>query len=135
MKFLFQLLPAVLAVSITLPGQTIVRPPGAGPITDLAAKEIRRYVYLRTGSLPSIKEDGAGLVLKIDPALAAQEYRITPDGITGGSDVGVLYGAYRYAELLGVRFYLHGDVVPDERLKQLPAGERERASRCSPCAA
>ena len=36
--------------------------------------------------------------------------------VSGGSDVGVLYGAYRYAELLGVRFYLHGDVVPDERL-------------------
>ena len=27
---------------------------------------------------------------------------------------GTLYGAYRFAEHLGVRFYLHGDVIPDE---------------------
>ena len=33
--------------------------------------------------------------------------------IVGGDDVGTLYGAYRFAETLGVRFYLHGDVVPD----------------------
>ena len=40
--------------------------------------------------------------------------------IVGGDDVVALYGAYRFAEKLGVRFYLHGDVVPDERLKELP---------------
>jgi hypothetical protein len=45
-----------------------------------------------------------------------------PDGkkttqfIIGGGRSGVLYGAYRFAENLGVRFYLHGDVIPDERL-------------------
>jgi len=27
-----------------------------------------------------------------------------------------LYGAYRFAEHLGVRFFLHGDVIPDERI-------------------
>jgi hypothetical protein len=37
--------------------------------------------------------------------------------ISGGSDLAVLYGAYRFAEKLGVRFYLHGDVIPD---KQIP---------------
>ena len=100
--------------------QTIVCPPGAPANVQLAAKEIRRYVYLRTGKLLPVAEKGQGIALKIDPALGAQEYRITSDGITGGSDVGVLYGAYRYAELLGVRFYLHGDVIPDERLKELP---------------
>ena len=86
----------------------------------LAAKEIRRYVYLRTGKLQPCP-----VTLKIDPALGVEEYRITTDTITGGSDLGVLYGAYRYAELLGVRFYLQGDVVPDERLKQLPAVKEE----------
>ena len=30
--------------------------------------------------------------------------------------MGTLYGAYRLAEHLGVRFYLHGDVVPDEQI-------------------
>jgi len=34
----------------------------------------------------------------------------------GGDAVGTLYGAYRVAEHLGVRFYLHGDVVPDEQV-------------------
>ena len=32
--------------------------------------------------------------------------------VVGGGDVGVLYGAYRLAELLGVRFRLSGDVLP-----------------------
>ena len=41
--------------------------------------------------------------------------------IVGGDTVGTLYGAYRFAEHLGVRFYLEGDVVPDERMElQLP---------------
>lgn len=34
--------------------------------------------------------------------------------ISGGSPAGPLYGAYRLAERLGARFYLHGDVLPDE---------------------
>jgi hypothetical protein len=38
------------------------------------------------------------------------------DWIVGGGDIGLLYGAYRFAEKLGVRFYLHGDVVPDTPL-------------------
>ncbi|MBM3861182.1 MAG: hypothetical protein FJ395_16260 [Verrucomicrobia bacterium] len=84
-------------------------------ITKLAEKEICRYVYLRTGKLQPCP-----MKLKLDRSLGAQEYRITSDTIAGGSDIGVLYGAYRYAEHLGVRFYLHGDVIPDERLKELP---------------
>jgi hypothetical protein len=105
--------------------QTIVCPPDAPPNVKLAAKEIRRYVYLRTGQMLPIADTGKGIALKIDPTFGAQEYRITADTITGGSDIGVLYGAYRYAELLGVRFYLHGDVVPDERLKELPIVKEE----------
>jgi hypothetical protein len=37
--------------------------------------------------------------------------------IAGGDDKGTLYGAYRFAEKLGVRFYLHGDVVSDRRIE------------------
>jgi hypothetical protein len=33
--------------------------------------------------------------------------------ITGNTELGTLYGAYQYAEKLGVRFYAHGDVIPD----------------------
>ena len=36
--------------------------------------------------------------------------------VVGGDPVGTLYGAYRLAEHLGVRFYLHGDVVPDGKM-------------------
>ena len=113
---------ALLALfpAFSVSAQTIVRPPDAPPNVNLAAKEIRRYAYLRTGKLLSIADTGHGIALKIDPSLGAEEYRITPDRIVGGSDLGVLYGAYRYAERLGVRFYLHGDVVPDEPLKELP---------------
>jgi hypothetical protein len=102
-----------------------VCPADAPANVKLAAKEIRRYVYLRTGKLLPMAESGQGMALKVDPALGAQEYRISTEGIAGGSDIGVLYGAYRYAELLGVRFYLHGDTIPDERLKDLPAVKEE----------
>lgn len=90
----------------------------------LAAKELRRYVYLRTGNLLPLAKSGEGIALKIDPSLEAQQYRLETAGgtrsVNGGSDLGVLYGAYRYVELLGTRFYLHGDVLPDERLSALP---------------
>jgi len=36
--------------------------------------------------------------------------------IIGGGPVGTLYGAYRFAERLGVRFFLHGDEIPDARI-------------------
>ena len=35
--------------------------------------------------------------------------------VVGGDPIGTLYGAYRLAEHLGARFYLHGDVLPDTK--------------------
>lgn len=70
----------------------------------------------------------AGLIGQI-VALGKEQYRLkTVDQggrkivlIVGGDDLGLLYGAYQFAEQLGVRFYMHGDVVPDERMKlELP---------------
>jgi hypothetical protein len=99
---------------------TIVCPADGPANARLAAKEIRRYVYLRTGELLPIAASGQGLVLKVDAALAPQEYRLRSDGasltLSGGSDVALLYGAYAFAERMGVRFYLHGDVIPDGRI-------------------
>jgi hypothetical protein len=108
----------------------------------LAAQEVRRYVYLRTGALPGQTEQQGTVVVaqKNSPALTheavrtasrdlqAQQYvlKTTTSGgkrtwwIVGGDDIGTLYGAYRFAEKLGVRFYLHGDVIPDERLTAIP---------------
>ena len=117
----------------------------------LAAREVRRYVYLRTGRLLPMRTEPKGalakgnliLVARKDrplvrsgadaprlaslDSLAPQSYWLKtfpnprPSGaggqvlmLTGGDDAGTLYAAYRLAEILGVRFYLHGDVVPDE---------------------
>jgi len=110
-----------IAATFTVSAQTIVVPTSAPGNVKLAAKEIRRYVYLRTGELLSMAESGNnGIALKIDPSLEPQQYRLkTADGtltISGGSDVGVLYGAYAFVGKLGVRFYLQGDVVPDDNI-------------------
>ena len=34
--------------------------------------------------------------------------------VAGGDPTGTLYGAYRLAEQMGVRFSMHGDVIPDQ---------------------
>ena len=128
----------------------IVVPRGAGLPEQLAAKEIRRYLYLRTnwlvplahseGKLPpteavivvGTKDDTlVKALVEADQTLAqsiaslqSQQYRIKPteyDGhrlmlIVGGDEIGTLYGAYRFAEALGVRFHLHGDVIPDKQV-------------------
>ena len=110
----------------------------------LAAREMCRYIYLRTGTLlPVMKsnsppKDRDSIVVgrkgragwgRAGSELRAQEYmlRTTTEGsrkrvlVIGGDDTGTLYGAYRLAEHLGARFYLHGDVVPDARIRfELP---------------
>ncbi|MHB9028908.1 MAG: malectin domain-containing carbohydrate-binding protein [Candidatus Latescibacterota bacterium] len=140
-------------------GMSIVLATDASPREKLAAKEINRYLYLRTGILPVIrtvsaesrKRNAAIIIARKDRALPAtlgsaafrkdiaalgpEEYliRSVPGktgnviAVIGGDDAGILYGSYRFAELLGVRFYLHGDVIPDERMPlSLPAGLDER---------
>ncbi|KAA6350331.1 hypothetical protein EZS27_002297 [termite gut metagenome] len=101
-----------------------------------SAQEIRRYLYLRTGKLALIQEIASaeeipayaivltkndGVLHKADVELGPESYQLKTDGnrlfITGGSDKSLLYGSYKFAEHLGIRFYLHGDVIPDKRLK------------------
>ena len=102
----------------------------------LAANEVRRYVYLRTGALLPVARgqgDGDRIVVArkdrglgggLGQELAPQQFILktgTVDGkkvwsIVGGDELGTLYGAYRFAEKLGVRFGLDEDVVPDARL-------------------
>ena len=73
------LLLAVLAVCAA--GVAVVCPPDATPRMKLAAAEIRRYVYLRTGELLEIRTDGSEgsdrsdgrIVLKTDAGLAAEQ--------------------------------------------------------------
>jgi len=110
-------------------GTVIVIAPDAAPNIQLAAREVSRYVYLRTGEkLPVFSKEPAGknsIRLLIDMALGPQAYKMktvssagknTVLTLAGGSDVAVLYAAYHFAEKLGVQFCLHGDVVPDQRI-------------------
>jgi hypothetical protein len=124
----------------------ILVPRNPSSLESLAAEEIRRYLYLRTGELASINTRstrGPSLVIFCGrqdrdwwqknawtetAALAAQQFLIKTIkeknsktiAVIGGDDQGLLYAAYRFAEFLGVRFYLHGDVVPDQRLETIP---------------
>jgi len=107
----------------------IVTPENAGQLEKLAASEIRKYIYLRSGELAVLtsKSDPGKeqIILQIDPTLEDQEFSLQSDNpgrnkkltISGGSEIAVLYGAYEFAEQLGVLFYLHGDVIPDEKAK------------------
>lgn len=114
----------------------------------LAVKEVRRYLYVRTGQLLPIvtrvdkTSDGDLIVVggKTQPVIrelladAPIEKAVRDLGpgqyvlksfqqgdrsivlVAGGDSQGTLYGAYRLAEHMGVRFYLHGDVVPDRQI-------------------
>jgi len=109
---------------------------------ELAAIEIRKYIYQRTGELlPIIEWEGNGLIngdaiivgnlsqlVKpnefILPELESDAYILktlaSPQGkmflVYGGSYTGTLYAAYHFAEQLGIGFYLEGDVVPDQQI-------------------
>ncbi|MEI8373601.1 MAG: hypothetical protein WCJ35_12310 [Planctomycetota bacterium] len=133
-SFLF----VILVLSGTVRVSTAEKP----SLQRLAAKEVARYLYVRTGLLPEkIAEQGKIVVVRKDAArlsdtavlAAAQDLRpqqyvlktTVAEGkktwwIVGGDDLGTLYGAYRFAEKLGVRFYLHGDVIPDRHLARIP---------------
>ena len=127
----------------------VMVPTGASALETLAAREVVRYAYVRTGELLPIVTDSdaaptarsrivvgskdrpvvqklaaAGAGLKDLGDLKPQQYRLrtlkTSAGpvllIVGGDPEGTLYGAYRFAEHLGVRFYLEGDVAPEQRV-------------------
>jgi len=119
----------------------VVSPADVSSLEAFAAREVRRYVYVRTGRLLPIQGEtsGPGLIVarrdhpavrtvadgglraRLD-ALAPQERMLVAVRrpgrsallVTGGDEAGVLYAAYRLAEHLGVRFGLHGDLLPDE---------------------
>jgi len=128
----------------------IFTPREAAPLELFAAREVQRYLYLRTGQVLPITEvaaldlpPGDAILLGTRAALARAGQTSPPGGdvgpgsyvlkttsregrlvltITGHDPTAVLYGAYRFAEHLGVRFYLEGDVVPDEQIPlSLPA--------------
>ncbi len=130
-------------------GTVLIIPTDATFREQVAALDLKRYIYLRTGTLVPIESREAGKLPSAGDAivigakarpliqgithglpiegsiagLAPEAYAlesIPRDGrmvllITGGDDTGALYGAYDMAERLGVRFYLAGDVLPEDR--------------------
>ena len=144
---LLSVLMLTTAANAALP-VAIVRSDKASFQVRLAGREIRRYVYLRTGALMRISTPASsfktvdGIVIGVkgaphlkaqvkDKALAGrigalgpQQYVIKTVAsgsgraviIAGGDPTGALYGAYRFIEHFGVRFYLHGDVIPDKQI-------------------
>ena len=118
----------------------IVLPGKASRLEELAAREVHRYVHLTTGRLLRIERQdalpdsvGAIVVARKDrPIMSKAGLRVTSSAqgyclktiqegsrrvlfLAGNDDFGTLYAAYRLAEVLGVRFYLHGDCIPDEK--------------------
>lgn len=116
--------------------ETISVSQDASALEMLAANEVKRYVYLRTGQLMPVKKGAIGgdrIVVtcknrnncgELGQDLKPQHFTLKTDEasgekiwwIVGGDEVGVLYGAYRFAERLGVRFGLDEDIVPDKPL-------------------
>jgi len=108
----------------------------ASSLESLAATEVIRYVYLRTGKLLGVQKGvGSGdrivvasknreLCGDLGQHLGPQQFLLktgTANGesitwIVGGDPLGTLYGAYRFAEKLGVRFGLDEDIIPDAPL-------------------
>ena len=106
----------------------------ASELESFAAQEVRRFVFLRTGKLLPVKmgvSSGDRIVVsgkntrlcgELGKGLGPQQFTLrsgTAGGkrvwwVVGGDGVGTLYGAYRFAEKLGIRFGLDEDVVPDE---------------------
>ena len=136
-KILFMKNPAFLALFIgavlfqqcsTKKSLVIAVADDASETELLAAKEVRRYMYLRTGEMMKISRFSEVAEPKIrfikNDSLENEEFLlITKDNagvneleIIGGSAQTMLYGAYEFAEQIGVRFYLHGDVIPDTKV-------------------
>lgn len=126
--------PARVAHGVPAVPKAIAIRQDASELESLAANEVRRYVYLRTGKVLPVKR---GLVAgdriavtcrnakfcgKLGNDLGPQQFTLKTGvaggkrvwWIVGGDEAGTLYGAYRFAEKLGIRFGLDGDVVPDE---------------------
>jgi hypothetical protein len=121
-------------------GQIIMYPANGSHMERLAAKEVRRYLYLRTGKLLTLKAvnkiPDSGEIIVVandsDPLVKTVTRLQAPIGgffiktetykgrdvlvISGADDASTLYGAYRYAEKLDCRFYFHGDVIPDKKI-------------------
>nr|WP_315158582.1 alpha-glucuronidase family glycosyl hydrolase [uncultured Flavobacterium sp.] len=127
---------------------TIYYQKDASPKEILAAKELQKYIYMRLGELPSIQvydsnaevKNRAIVLCKYSQfeekknieEIQGDAYLLKSNGvnklfIVGGSSEGILYGAYKYIESLGVGFMIDGDIISEQKLDKLNlAGFNER---------
>lgn len=119
----------------------------AEQLEKLAAYEVRKYIYLRTGEiLPIIKWEvqnpivgdafvigtlcqkmiikGHELPILNPNSFIIKSFSINNGKkilITGDNQLTTLYSAYYFAEQLGIGFDLNGDIIPDEKIPfQIP---------------
>jgi len=141
---LFALIVFAASSSQMLFAQTIIYPEDSCLQELLAAKEVRRYIYLMTGqklalkkfdSIPAkgnhilVADYNDKMMKSLKDSLGCKP---NPDGfiiktvkkdsqqiliITGSDSLSTLYGAYRFAEHLGAGFDLTRDVIPDKKIK------------------
>ena len=132
----------VQAETISSAKTTIVYPANGSLNELLAAKEVRRYVYLRSGqrlnveSVASLPASGGLIVVAASGSTVLTSLRepigyaptegqtllksVAAEGrnllVVSGADADTtLVAAYRYAEKIGVGFDLAGDAIPDAR--------------------
>ena len=116
----------------------------ANRIEELAAREIRKYIYLRTGELldvltwnksPEIKGNSILVGSQQSEIMKSTGFTFPDLGhddfilktihsssfkkllVCGGSDISTLYAAYHLAEQIGIGFYLDGDIIPDKKIQ------------------
>ncbi|WP_217238659.1 beta-N-acetylhexosaminidase [Streptomyces sp. AC555_RSS877] len=105
----------------------------AEPGTEGVARWLRGALGAATG-LPFAEGRGDnGIVLRVDPQLAAEAYRVVIDGhairVDGGSAAGVFWGAQTFRQLMGPDAYRRAPVDPARREWFVPAVVIEDAPR------
>lgn len=107
-------------------------------LMKLAGKELRRYLWLLGEGLIEIRENVPDSGNCIVAAKADSQDEVPERGfviqtkkeegrtlilLKGWGDIEVLYAVYTYLEMLGIRFYMSGDVLPENTAKNLLFGE------------
>lgn len=108
-----------------MPINLIITPARPARLVQRASEELARYARLLFGQSPRVatrarKVAGITVTLSVNRTeLSDQGYALTPIdrrtfAIEGGSPIAVLWAVYDLVERWGVRYELHGDIVPDK---------------------
>lgn len=110
----------------------IVTGPRPAPLVAYAARELAGYTHALTGRKPRVAATArrtAGRTVLLDAGarnLSDQGYALRPIdtrafAIDGGSPKAVMWGVYDLVERWGVRYELHGDIMPGRPRLGFPA--------------